>query len=44
MAGAPLPQGIVYLPICIGGALIAIFSLERMVMRSPADAQASAQK
>jgi TRAP-type C4-dicarboxylate transport system permease small subunit len=44
MAGAPLPQGIVYLPICIGGALIAIFSLERMVMRSPADVQASAQK
>jgi TRAP-type C4-dicarboxylate transport system permease small subunit len=29
MAGAPLPQGVVYLPICIGGALIAIFAVER---------------
>ena len=29
MAGAPLPQGVVYLPICIGGGLIAIFALER---------------
>jgi TRAP-type C4-dicarboxylate transport system permease small subunit len=43
MAGAPLPQGIVYLPICIGGALIAVFSIERMVARSHAAAQASAQ-
>jgi TRAP-type C4-dicarboxylate transport system permease small subunit len=39
MAGAPLPQGIVYLPICIGGALIAIFSIERMVARASAGAQ-----
>jgi TRAP-type C4-dicarboxylate transport system permease small subunit len=31
MAGAPLPQGIVYLPICIGGALIIVFSIERLV-------------
>jgi TRAP-type C4-dicarboxylate transport system permease small subunit len=38
MAGAPLPQGIVYLPICIGGALIAIFSVERMVTRPQASA------
>ena len=30
MAGAPLPQGIVFLPMCLGGALIVIFSLERM--------------
>jgi TRAP-type C4-dicarboxylate transport system permease small subunit len=30
MAGAPLPQGIVFLPMCLGGALIAIFSLERL--------------
>jgi TRAP-type C4-dicarboxylate transport system permease small subunit len=44
LAGAPLPQGIVYLPICIGGALIAIFSIERMVMRPPANVQTSAQK
>jgi TRAP-type C4-dicarboxylate transport system permease small subunit len=32
MAGAPLPQGIVYLPICIGGALIVVFSIERIVL------------
>jgi TRAP-type C4-dicarboxylate transport system permease small subunit len=38
LAGAPLPQGIVYLPICIGGALIAIFSVERMVTRPQASA------
>ncbi|HYM34616.1 MAG TPA: TRAP transporter small permease [Steroidobacteraceae bacterium] len=31
MAGAPLPQGVVYLPITIGGALIAVFAIERMV-------------
>lgn len=30
MAGAPLPQGIVFLPMCLGGTLIAIFSLEQM--------------
>jgi TRAP-type C4-dicarboxylate transport system permease small subunit len=31
MAGVPLPQGVVFLPICIGGALIAIFAVERIV-------------
>lgn len=31
MAGAPLPQGVVYLPIAIGGALITIFAVERMI-------------
>jgi len=30
MAGAPLPQGVVYLPIALGGALIALFSLEKL--------------
>jgi TRAP-type C4-dicarboxylate transport system permease small subunit len=30
MAGVALPQGIVFLPISIGGALIAVFALERM--------------
>jgi TRAP-type C4-dicarboxylate transport system permease small subunit len=34
MPGAPMPQGVVYLPICIGGALIAIFSIERLVLVS----------
>jgi TRAP-type C4-dicarboxylate transport system permease small subunit len=31
MAGAPLPQGLLYLPICLGGALIALFALARLV-------------
>jgi TRAP-type C4-dicarboxylate transport system permease small subunit len=28
--GTPFPQGVAYLPLCIGGALIALFSLERL--------------
>jgi TRAP-type C4-dicarboxylate transport system permease small subunit len=31
MAGAPLPQGIVFLPFCFGGALIALFAIERLI-------------
>ncbi len=31
MAGAPLPQGIVFLPVCLGGALIALFAIEQIV-------------
>jgi TRAP-type C4-dicarboxylate transport system permease small subunit len=34
IAGAPLPQGIVYLPLCIGGALIALFALEQAFVPS----------
>jgi TRAP-type C4-dicarboxylate transport system permease small subunit len=30
IAGAPLPQGLVFLPLCLGGALIAIFSGEQL--------------
>ena len=30
IAGASLPQGVVYLPLCLGGALITLFSLERL--------------
>jgi TRAP-type C4-dicarboxylate transport system permease small subunit len=30
IAGAPLPQGLVYLPLCLGGALIAVFALEQI--------------
>jgi TRAP-type C4-dicarboxylate transport system permease small subunit len=30
MAGAPLRQGMVYVPIALGGALIALFSLEKL--------------
>lgn len=29
IAGAPLPAGVQFLPLCIGGALIAIFAVER---------------
>ncbi len=35
MAGAPLPQGMVYLPLCAGGALIALFALEQVLVREP---------
>jgi TRAP-type C4-dicarboxylate transport system permease small subunit len=37
IAGAPLPHGIVYMPMCLGGALIALFSLEQMVLKKDAD-------
>jgi TRAP-type C4-dicarboxylate transport system permease small subunit len=33
MAAAPLPQGLVFLPICVGGALIALFAIERLLER-----------
>jgi len=36
MAAAPLPQGLVFLPIALGGALIALFALERLITGSPA--------
>ena len=32
MAGASLPQGLYFLPICVGGALIALFALERLLV------------
>jgi TRAP-type C4-dicarboxylate transport system permease small subunit len=32
MAGAPLPQGLYFLPICVGGVLIALFSFERLLV------------
>ncbi len=35
MAGAPLSQGISYLPLAIGGALIAVFSIERLLVPLP---------
>ncbi|HET9446762.1 MAG TPA: TRAP transporter small permease [Steroidobacteraceae bacterium] len=31
IAGAPLPQGLMFLPLCLGGALIAIFSVEQLI-------------
>jgi TRAP-type C4-dicarboxylate transport system permease small subunit len=36
MAGAPLPSGLMFLPIGLGGALISLFALERLVTRAPA--------
>ena len=36
IAGAPLPQGITYLPLCIGGALIALFAIEHVFTRDDA--------
>jgi TRAP-type C4-dicarboxylate transport system permease small subunit len=32
MAGLPIPQGMDYLPLSAGGALIALFSLEKLVL------------
>jgi TRAP-type C4-dicarboxylate transport system permease small subunit len=32
MAGAPLPQGLYFLPICVGGVLIALFAIERLLV------------
>ena len=36
IAGAPLPQGMTFLPMCVGGALIALFSLEQLFVRDEA--------
>ena len=38
MAGAPLPQGLVFLPFSVGGALIALFAIERLVVSPDARA------
>jgi TRAP-type C4-dicarboxylate transport system permease small subunit len=32
MAGAPLPQGLYFLPICVGGVLMALFAFERLLV------------
>jgi TRAP-type C4-dicarboxylate transport system permease small subunit len=32
MAGAPLSQGLVFLPFSVGGALITLFAIERLVV------------
>jgi TRAP-type C4-dicarboxylate transport system permease small subunit len=37
IAGAPLPQGIVYVPMCLGGALIALFSMEQVFRKAIGD-------
>jgi TRAP-type C4-dicarboxylate transport system permease small subunit len=35
MAGVPLPQGLVFAPMCVGGVLIALFSIEQMLAPPP---------
>jgi TRAP-type C4-dicarboxylate transport system permease small subunit len=32
MAGLPIPQGMDYIPLAVGGALIALFSFEKLVL------------
>ena len=41
MAGAPLHQGLFFLPICAGGALIAVFALEKLLCAPQAHAPPS---
>lgn len=36
MAGAPFPQGMVFMPLCFGGALIALFAIEQIFAAEPA--------
>ena len=38
MAGAPLPQGLPFLPLALGGVLMAVFALERLLTRKEAAA------
>lgn len=35
MAGAPLPEGFSHIGLCAGGALIAVFALERLIFGDP---------
>ncbi len=35
MAGAPLPEGLSYIGLCLGGTLIALFALERLIAGDP---------
>jgi len=37
MAGAPFPEGVANIGVCGGGALIAIFALERLIFGDPPD-------
>lgn len=36
MAGAPFPQGMVFMPLCFGGALITVFAIEQIFAGEPA--------
>ena len=35
MAGAPLPQGMAYMPLCLGGGLITLFAIEQIFVTAP---------
>jgi TRAP-type C4-dicarboxylate transport system permease small subunit len=35
MAGAPAPEGLSYVGVCLGGALIALFAFERLISGDP---------
>ena len=37
MAGAPFPEGVAHIGLCAGGALIAVFALERLLFGDPPD-------
>jgi TRAP-type C4-dicarboxylate transport system permease small subunit len=41
MAGAPVPEGLGYVGLCGGGALIALFALERLIFGDPPDPHAA---
>jgi TRAP-type C4-dicarboxylate transport system permease small subunit len=41
MAGAPLPQGIMFLPLCLGGILIATFSIEQLIRLWPSQSSSA---
>jgi TRAP-type C4-dicarboxylate transport system permease small subunit len=40
MAGAPFPEGVGHIGVCAGGALIAVFALERLIFGDPPDPHA----
>lgn len=41
MAGAPIPEGVANIGVCGGGALIALFALERLLFGDPPDPHAA---
>ena len=41
IAGAPLPQGIMFLPLCLGGILIALFSIEQLIRLWPSQSSSA---
>jgi TRAP-type C4-dicarboxylate transport system permease small subunit len=41
IAGAPLPQGIMFLPLCLGGVLITLFSTEQLLRLWPSQSSSA---